>query len=98
MDIQDLLKNIKVLTEEQIERKLDELVKRNYHFSNLDEKNKKTVLNLINEYKDSIKHGIAITAHRIQRDIYPLYENRLSLGLTKKDIDDLKNILNAFKA
>ncbi len=98
MDIKDLMKNIKILTDDQIEMKLDELVHRNYHFSNLDTKNKEIILDLVTEYKTSIKHGIPITSHRIQRDIYPLYEKRLSLSLTEKDIEDFKAILNAFKS
>jgi len=98
MDIKDLMRNIKTMTGDQIENKLNRMVKSNYHFSNLDEKNKAIVLDLIADYKKDIKSGIAITAHKIQRDIYPLYEKRLSLGLTQKDIDDIKDILNAFKA
>lgn len=98
MDIKDLMKNVKTMTSDQIENKLDQMVRSNSRFSNLDEKNKEIVLDLIAEYKKDIRRGIAITSYKIQRDTHPLYEKRLSLGLTLKDIDDIRDILNAFRA
>lgn len=98
MDIKDLMKNIKTMTKDQIENKLDEMVRTNYRFSHLSEKNKDMVLELINEYKKDIRNGITITSSKIQHDTYPLYEKRLSLGLTQKDIDDIRDILKAFRA
>jgi len=98
MDIKDLMKNVKTMTGEQIENKLDQMVHSNSRFSNLDEKNKRLVLDIIGDYKRDIREGIAITSDKIQRDTHPLYEKRLSLGLTEKDIEDIRDILRAFRA
>ena len=98
MDIKDLMKNIKNMTSDQIENKLDQMVRSNSRFSNLDEKNKEIVLDLIDDYKKDIREGISITSDKIQRDTHPLYEKRLSLGLTEKDIEDIREILKAFRA
>lgn len=98
MDIKDLVKNAKTMTSDQLENKLDQLVRSNPRFSNLDEKNKDIVLKLIKEYKSDIRNGISITSSKIQRDTHPLYEKRISLGLTQKDIDDIRDILGALRS
>ncbi len=98
MDIKDLVKNAKTMTSDQLENKLDQLVRSNSRFSNLDEKNKDIVLKLIKEYKSDIRSGISITSSKIQRDTHPLYEKRISLGLTQKDIDDIRDILGALRS
>jgi hypothetical protein len=98
MDIKDLMKNAKTMTSDQLENKLDQLVRSNSRFSNLDEKNKDIVLKLIKEYKSDIRDGISITSSKIQRDTHPLYEKRISLGLTQKDIDDIRDILGALRS
>jgi hypothetical protein len=98
MDIKDLMKNVKTMTGDQIENKLDQMVRSNSRFSNLNEKNKEIVLDLISDYKQDIRNGISITSDKIQRDTHPLYEKRLSLGLTEKDINDIREILKAFRA
>ncbi|MEI7620554.1 MAG: hypothetical protein WCJ57_03205 [Candidatus Falkowbacteria bacterium] len=98
MDIKDLMKNIKTMTSDEIENKLDRMVRNNSRFSNLNEKNKEIVLDLIGEYKQDIVNGIKITSEKIQHDTHPIYEKRLSLGLTERDIEDIREILKAFRA
>jgi low affinity Fe/Cu permease len=98
MDIKDLIKNSQNLTSSQIENRLNEIVRTNHHFSNLDEKNKQLVLDLIIDYKNDIRHGIAINSHKIQRDVHSLYEKRFDLGLTSTDLENIKEILSAFKS
>lgn len=98
MDIKDLMKNIKTMTSEQIDNKLDQLVHANYRFSNLNESNKKLILDLIKDYKSDIRSGIHITSEKIRHDTHELYEKRLNLGLTENDLEDIRKILEAFKA
>lgn len=98
MDIKDLMKNIKNMTSDEIENKLDHMVRTNSRFSNLDEKNKEIVLDLVEKYKKDVCNGITITSDKIQHDTHPIYEKRLSLGLTENDIEDIRDILRAFRA
>ena len=98
MDIKDLMKNIKNLTADQVENKLNELVRQNYRFSNLGEKNKELVLNLVDEYKRAIIRGEHISDSRISRDVYKIYSNRIKLGVTQVDLDRIKEILKMFKS
>jgi len=98
MDIKDVLKNIKATTSYQVEQKLDHLVRTSPHFNNLSETNKDLVLDLMKEYKDHIRRGIPISALKVREEMYHLYQNRLKLKLTKNDLDDIREILNAFRS
>lgn len=98
MNIKELMRNIKTMTSDQIENKLDHLVHSNYRFSNLSEQNKDLILDIIKDYKEDIKNGIKINSSKIFRDTHRLYEKRASLGLSQEDLKDIKKILEAFKA
>jgi hypothetical protein len=97
MNIKDVLKNAKDMTSYQLEQKLDHLVRTSSNFSNLNEANKDLVLDLIKEYKDHLRRGIGVSALKVREEMYHLYQNRLKLKLTKNDLDDIREILNAFR-
>ncbi len=96
MSIQDLMKNIKSMTSEQIERRFNELVRENYHFKNLSSDNKETVMDLVLQYRDIIKQGREISSLRLRDDMHHLYEKRISLKLSEGDLEDIKKILESF--
>ncbi|MDD4900650.1 MAG: hypothetical protein PHS62_00855 [Patescibacteria group bacterium] len=97
MDIQELLASAKTQTFDRFERKLNELVRLNYRFSNLDEANRKLVLSIIKKHLSDIHNGIGISSYVAERETYHLYENRIKLHLTEEDIRDIKEILALFK-
>lgn len=78
-------------------QKLNQLVKDNYRFKNLDGKNRQLVMDLISKHADKIRDGRGISSTVIQQETYRLYQNRIKLDLTKNDLDDIKKILNMFK-
>ncbi len=98
MDIKDLLKDLADQPDYVITNRLNELIISNYHYQNLNSQNKKIVLDLIKEYQEDIRQGRGISALRISRDNYNLYEKRLKLGLSPEDLADIKEILNALKS
>lgn len=98
MDIQDLLKDIQHLTDYQINQRLEHLINTNSHFSHLSSDNKRLVMKLLDDYKSLVRRGIAVTEEKIHRDTYNLYQKRLSLKLTQDDLNDIKKILEAFRA
>ena len=51
MGIKDLMKNVKDLKNYEFERKLNELIRNNYRYRNLNSGNKKIVLGLVKKYK-----------------------------------------------
>ena len=63
----------------------------------IDGKSKDKTLDIIKKYKEKRRRGIKISGRTIRRDTYQLYKNRLSLGLTLNDLDDLRKLLETFK-
>ncbi|MDD5032438.1 MAG: hypothetical protein PHR36_05395 [Patescibacteria group bacterium] len=98
MDVKDLMSNAKNLTDDEFEQKLNDLVRNNYRYSNLNEGNKKIVLDLVKKYKSYLRKGIGISSTNLRNESYRLYQNRLKLGLTQEDLDDIKEILGELRS
>ncbi len=97
MDIKDLVKDYKDLPSYRFEQKLNELVRRNYRYANLNQKNRKVITDLVKKYSGRIKDGRGITYDTIRRECYNLHQKRIKLGLTEEDLKDIKEVLGMFK-
>jgi len=97
MDLEDFLKDIKSQPSYIIERRLNELVRKNYHFKHLSEKNKELVLSLVKRYKEKLRTGIGVSQYVINRDMYKLYQKRYDEDLTEVDRKHIREILESFK-
>jgi len=97
MDIKNVFKDAKNLTDYQLEQRLDLMVHEHPGFRHLNESNKDLILGLVHKYKEKIRQGTGVSAYTIREDGYHLYENRLKLNLTLRDLEVVKEILNNFK-
>jgi len=97
MDIQELLASAKEQTFDRFSQKLSSLVRENYHFSHLDESNRKIVLDIIKKHIGDIHRGMGISSVTIRNEEYRLYQNRIKLKLSEADLTDIKKILGLFK-
>lgn len=97
MDLDDFLKDVNDQPTYVVERKLNELVRKNYHFQSLSSDNRELVLSLVKKYKDKIRTGVGVSQYVINRDMYNLYQKRLELKLTEVDRDHIRDILEGFK-
>ncbi len=97
MNIKDLMKNVKDLTDKEFERKLNKLVRDNYRYKNLNEDNRKIILEIVDEYKDILRDGRSISYDRRYKDLYKLRKNKIKLGLSDEDLKDIKNIIDSFR-
>ena len=97
MDIEDLLAAAKNLPFEKLVEKLNIIVRQDYHYKNLDQGNKKIVLDLIKKHLPKIRSGVGISAMTAREEMYRLYQNRIKLNLTEEDIKDIREILELFK-
>ncbi len=97
MDIKELLASAKTQTFDRFTQKINSLIRENYRFSNLDEANRKIVLDIIKKHLSEIHCGNGISSTVLQRETYKLYQDRLKLNLTEADLKDIKEILNLFK-
>lgn len=97
MDIKELLADAKNLTSEELLRKINSLTRDDYRYGNLNEKNKKIILDLIKKHIGNIRNGMGISATVLENESYRLYQNRSKLGLSEEDLKDIKEILRIFK-
>ena len=98
MDVKGLMKDAKNLKDYEFERKLNDLVRDNYRYGNLNDSNKKIVFDLVKKYKSHLRKGIGISSTNLRNESYRLYQNRLKLGLTQEDLDDIKEILGELRS
>lgn len=97
MDIAELLASAKTQTFDRFSQKLNTLIRLNYRFSNLDESNRKIILEIIKRHMSNIHNGYGISSTVAEREIYKLHQNRIKLKLTEEDLRDMKEILELFK-
>ena len=98
MDINELLSAAQTLTSELFSRKLNEFIRANFRFSNLNEKNRRIFLDLVAKYKqDYLRHGRKVPGERLRLYSLKLYTDRVKLGITEEDLKDLRELLAIFK-
>jgi len=97
MGFSNIAKDILDKNEYELEQSFSRLMRLNPRYKNLDSEDKEILLNLIKKYKEKIRKGNYPTALTIRRDTYNLYSNRVKMGLTYVDIEQIREILNNFK-
>lgn len=97
MGLDKIAQDSKKMTNYRLDQKIDKLLRTNPSFKNLQD-NKKLVFDLISDYKKKMRRGISVSSLTIRKDMYHLYKNRIELGLSKSDLDDLRDLLASFKS
>jgi len=94
--LQDITKDLSEQTDYRIEQRLQELLRTNPRYKNLDAANRDLILGLIKKYKEKKREGIKTSQLVVRRDMYNLYQNRLKLKLTYNDLDQIRDLLESF--
>jgi hypothetical protein len=97
MEIDELIQKCKDMPTYLWEREFNEFLRHHSRYSNLDEKNKKVILDLVKKFRPYLIKGIKVSEQTIQRESYNLYQNRIKLDLTENDLAEIKEILHLFK-
>lgn len=97
MAVDSFAQKVKKTSNFRLERELNYFVRNNRSFRNLSTSDRQILLELLHKYRKLAVRGRPITDYSIRRDIASLHAKRTSLGLTRKDIEDIRDILNAFK-
>lgn len=97
MDLKNITKDLKDKTDYRIDQRFDELMRKNPNYKNLDEANRKLIMDLIKKYKHKILEHSYPSGLTIREDLYHLYQNRIKMGLTYNDLDQIKELLESFK-
>ena len=96
MSLADIAQNAKGMTDFRLDQKLDEFFRKNPSFKNLAD-NQDLIFDVIKKYKEKSRRGIKTSGLTVREDLHRLYEKRLELGLTKNDLDGLRDLLQTFK-
>jgi len=96
MDLSDVTKDMLSQTDYRLEQRFNELIRKNPRYSHLDAGNRELIWNLIKKYKDKLRHGLKPSAYTIREDMYHLYQDRVKLNLTRRDLDKIRDLLNSF--
>lgn len=96
MDLNDVTKDMANQTDYRITQRMEELMRTNPNYRNLDGANRELVMNIIRKYKEKIRKGIKPSGLTVREDKYHLYENRVKLGLTTYDLDQINKLLDSF--
>lgn len=97
MDLKKVAANLPRQTSYRLEQRFSEMMRRNPHYRNLDTKNRALILDLLKKYKVKLRKGVKISGLSVRRDMYKLYHDRLELGLTKHDLDQISDLLTSLK-
>lgn len=97
MSYEDFLASVKDQPSYMVERKLNDLVRKNHNYRNLSSDNRKLVLDLIKKYRPKIRKGLGVSQYLINKDMYLLYQDRQEKDLTKRDREQIKAILESLK-
>lgn len=97
MDLKDVTKDLKDQTAYRIEQRFKEMMRTNPRYRNLDKSNQELIFDLIAKEKNKAIHGIKTSGYTIREEMYHLYQDRIKLGLTYNDLDQIKDLLESFK-
>ncbi|HPY08469.1 MAG: hypothetical protein ACOX0H_02175 [Patescibacteria group bacterium] len=97
MQLKDVTKNLKDQTDYRLDQRLDKMFRVNPRYKHLDAQDREIILDLLKKYKEKRRRGIKASRLSIKNDMYYLYHNRIKLGLTKNDLDDIRDLLLSLK-
>jgi hypothetical protein len=97
MELKDVTKNLRDQTIYRIEQRLKEMMRTNPRYRNLDKEDQKIIFDLIAKERKKAMQGIHTSGLSIRDEMYHLYQNRIKLGLTYGDLDQIKELLESFK-
>jgi hypothetical protein len=97
MDLKNVTQDLKDVSDYHLDQRFDELMRRNPNFKNLDADNRELIMDLIKKYKQKLREHAYPSAYTIKEDMYHLYQNRIKMGLSYTDLDQIKELLVSFK-
>jgi len=97
MALLKIAQDAKKMTSYRLDQKLDEFFRKNPSFRNLRD-NQDLIFEIISKYKDKSRRRISTSRLTVRRDMYRLYKDRVKLGLTLNDLNDLRDLLASFKS
>lgn len=82
---------------ERFKIKFSEFIREHPQYSNLSQENRKIIFDLIHKHMEGIREGRGISEYTIKEECHRLYEKRLALKLTEKDLEDIREMIELFR-
>ncbi len=83
---------------EKLKKIFKEMMYRNFTYEHLDESEKAFVLDIILRHRAKLFNGEASSGSDLEKEYYRIWERRQELKLEEDDLEDIKEILQSFKA
>ena len=97
MELKDVTTDLKDQTNYRIEQRFKEMMRTNPRYRNLDKEDQDLIFDLIAREKKKSMRGIKTSGLTIRQEMYRLYQNRIKMGLTYHDLDQIKGMVESFK-
>jgi hypothetical protein len=97
MELKDVTKNLRDQTSYRLEQRFKTMMRTNPRYRNLDPENQKLIMDLIGKERRKAIKGIKTSGYTVREELYHLYQDRIKLGLTYHDLDQIKDLLESFK-
>jgi hypothetical protein len=97
MQIDDLMAGAKKPSH-LFERDLNQFIRANSKYKNLDANNRKILADTVKKCRNNyLMKGRGVPSDTLRRDMEALSRDRIKLGMSQKDLDDIRDMLSRFK-
>ncbi|HNW55724.1 MAG TPA: hypothetical protein PKN62_01440 [bacterium] len=98
MDITTLVDSLKNDDTSTFERKCKDFFYNRYEFSSFDQKNRDFVIELLKKHRSDMINFGGIPGYRLDNEMYDLHSRRDSYDLSEIDYENIKKIMQYFRA
>lgn len=98
MNLKDVTQNLRGENDYRLEQRFNKMFRTNPNYQNLSSENRALIMDLIKEYQDKLRRNEAITDYTVRHDMHRIYEHRFDMKLTIRDLDQIRDLLQGFKA
>lgn len=97
MELNELVEKFKSMPTSRFESIFHEFLRQHPSYGNLNNDNSRLIMDILKKHREHIVRGMGISYDAIRDETHALYEKRLELKLTERDLDHIREILGLFK-
>jgi hypothetical protein len=98
MNLQDVTQDLRDQNDYRLEQRFQKMLRTNPRYKSLSAENRDLVMDLVKKYQDKLRRNLDISDYTVRHDMYRLYQNRFKMKLTINDLDQIRDLLQSFKA
>jgi hypothetical protein len=98
MNLKDVTSDLRQQNSYRLEQRFNKMLRTNPSYKNLSPENRSQIMDLIKEYQDKLRRNIPVSDYTVRHDMHRIYEHRFDMKLTIRDLDQIRDLLESFKA